>query len=135
MPTDSESAEIHADNGIPILLDAFVTSPISAIHRGTKRSLELDNVDERISPKGPRLNEASLVSRYNVSDGQIPQNDSRNKFTSEGDIVGNMNVQNTSRLGDPQGFPRHVRSNHTHRPGFLPRGACRDYHSTYSKKK
>jgi RNA-binding protein 26 len=127
------------DNGIPIPLDALLTSSSISPDRTRKRSNTDDDRDGRPPAKNPRLGDGPY-NGYGGGDGRVgpqapggwtrpPYRDGgmgmgmgMNNFNNQMGMVG-MNGMGPMNGRRPQGYQP---------PDQIKRGICRDYHSAYA---
>ena len=119
MPSSSSRP---AGDGIPIPLDAILSSSPARPQRGRKRSLERDETEHSLRgpPKGPRLSSDAYYPRYQESSA-YPEGEVRElpiqTFGSHGDESRDrVRYNNQNGRGGAPPTPH------------VPRGICRDYH-------
>jgi RNA-binding protein 26 len=126
-PAPTASSSTSKDSGIPIPLDALLTSKSDS--RGTKRRLDSDTGpgdQSRSPPKGPRLRD-STVSRYDSSNGPGRSENGARGYRDERDRVRDRDSRNGVRSNAPPTAPAAERDDRREERNSK-RQPCRDYH-------
>ena len=120
------------DGGIPIPLDALLSSTSGRPERGRKRSLERDDTEHSLRgpPKGPRLSSDAYHPRY--QDGS-QQSSWRSVYLDE--EMRELPIETYGANGDDGRSDGRSRYGQNGRGGpsiHVPRGICRDYHRKFA---